>query len=62
MAKIYEEVVGRILKELDEQHANHQKTHRKFHGKEDNAAKHTYGLLVDLCERIRKEILSQERK
>lgn len=61
MVKIYEEVIGRILKELDEQHANYQKEHRKFHGKDDDAAKHTYSLLIDLCERIRKEI-SQERK
>jgi len=60
--KKYEEVIGRILTELDEQHADYQKLHRKFHGEDDPGAKHTYGLLIDLCERIKKELDSQERK
>lgn len=60
--KKYEEVIGRILTELDEDQATYQQLYRKYHGKDDFEAKWIHGLLVDLCERIKKKLDSQERK
>lgn len=53
--KKHEEIIGRVLIELDEEHSTYQRLHRKYYGKDDLEAKHTYGLLVNLCERIKKE-------
>jgi hypothetical protein len=60
--KEYEEIIGRILTELDEDHANYQRLHMGYYGEHDSKAKNIYDLLVGLCMRIKNQFDSQERK
>lgn len=60
--KIYDEVIADIIHDLDAQHATYQTLHRKYHGGEDQHAKHNHQILIELCKRIRKEISLRERK
>lgn len=60
--KAYEEVIARKLLELDREHAEYQRLHRRFYREEDNNAKLIHELLVDTYESILKEIKYQERK
>ena len=62
MAKIYEEVIVEILSELDRNHAKYQSLYTKYHKNEDEEARRIHFLLVELCERILKEIAMRERK
>jgi hypothetical protein len=57
-----DEIIASILIELDREQATYQKTYRKLYGMADEQAHLTYQLMVGLCERIRKEIMSLERK
>lgn len=57
-----DEIISGILLELDEEQAAYQQTYRKLHGEADEQARLTYQLMVGLCGRIRKEIMSLERK
>jgi hypothetical protein len=57
-----DEIIAGILIELDREQAAYQKTYKKLHGAADEQAHLTYQLMVGLCERIRKEILSLGRK
>ena len=56
------EIITRKLLELDREHAEYQRLHRKYHNKDDSAAQATYELLVESYESILKEIKYQERK
>lgn len=59
---MYDDVISSILLELNNEHAQYQKLYKKFYGMEDDEAKHTHFLLVEICKRIRKEINLRERK
>lgn len=48
-----DEIIVKIISDLDQEQALYQTLYRKYHGKEDLEAKHTYRLLVDVCELIR---------
>jgi len=56
------DIIAGILVELDREQAAYQKTYRKLHGTADEQAHLTYQLMVGLCERIRKEMMSLGRK
>ena len=58
----FDEVISRILVELDVEQAEYQKLYRKVNGRTDTLAKHIHQRMVDLCERIRQELLMAERK
>lgn len=60
--KTVEEVISRVLVELNAEHAEYQKLYQKVNGQHDNMGKHMHQRMVDLCERIRKELLFAERK
>lgn len=49
-------VIARIIADLDAEHAAHQSSHRHYHGRDDDRAKHAHKMLVDLCQRIYKEL------
>jgi hypothetical protein len=51
-----DEIIANILLELDNEYSSYQKTFRKYYGKDDLQAKHTYELMKKLCLRIRKEV------
>jgi hypothetical protein len=57
----YDSVIAKILVELDAEQAEYQRLYRRYNGKEDLQAKHTYELLKDLCNRIRKELSTKRR-
>ena len=57
-----DKIIADILLELDQEQAAYQQTHKKLYGKHVEQARLTYSLMVKLCERIRKEIVSLERK
>jgi len=57
-----DKIIADILLELDQEQAAYQQTHKKLYGKHDEQVRLTYMLMVKLCERIRKEIVSLERK
>lgn len=48
-------VIGRIISELDAEQAAYQDLHRKYHGADDERAKHAHQMLLELCQRLRKE-------
>jgi len=52
----YDAVIAKILVELDSEEATYQFCYRKLHGTQDKQATQTYGLLKELCERIRREL------
>jgi hypothetical protein len=56
------EIITRKLLELDREHAEYQRLHRKFHGEYDNVVRSIYRLLADSYESILKEIEHKERK
>jgi hypothetical protein len=58
----YDEVISRILVELDKEQAQYQYLYKKIHGADDPHASHYYKQMSGLCERIRREILNNERK
>lgn len=61
MTKVYEDVIMEIINELHRTHAEYQREYFHLHGKEDTEGKHIYKTQVELCERIRKQIILRER-
>ena len=57
----FDEVISRILVELDIEQAEYQKLYKKVNGRTDVLGKHIHQLMVDLCERIRQELFLAER-
>jgi len=62
MLKEYDKIITGILLELDKEQATYQQTREKLYGEQDEQARLTYLLMTRLCERIRKEMASLERK
>jgi hypothetical protein len=62
MLSEYDRIITDILLELDKEQAAYQQTHKKLYGECDEQARLTYLLMIRLCERIKKEIMSLERK
>lgn len=56
------DVISRILVDLDAEQAEYQRLHRKIHGRTDPDAKHIHQRMVELCEKIKQELLLAERK
>ena len=52
----HDEVISKIVVELDKDHSTYQSLHRKYHGEEDLEAKHIHNMLTDLCDLIRKNL------
>lgn len=59
--QIYDEIVSRILKELDMEHAGYQILYTKIYGVADPQAKNIYRLLANLCTRIRQDLHKEEK-
>lgn len=62
MQNEYEKIIVDIMLELDKEQADYQQLHRNIYGKTDADAKNIHSHLIRLCERIRKEFDSLERK
>ncbi len=60
MGKAWEEVISEILIELDQEHAEYQRLHKKLHGSIDADAKYGYDSKVSLLELLRKRTLLRE--
>ena len=60
--QVYDEVISRILLELDSEHSEYQRLYDKVNGRQDLNAKYIHKRMIDLCERIRQEISKAERK
>lgn len=50
-------IIGRIIAGLDAEQAAHQDSYRRYHGCEDEQARHVHQALVSLCDHIRKELI-----
>lgn len=48
-------IISRIINELDAEQASYQDLHRRYHGTDDEQAKHIHQALLDLCRRLRRE-------
>ncbi|MHA2220017.1 MAG: hypothetical protein ACXACY_29345 [Candidatus Hodarchaeales archaeon] len=53
---IYDEVISKILVEINKEQYNYQKTHVYIYGEPDKKAENTFKLLKGICIRIRDEI------
>lgn len=62
MGKSYEKAYAELLKELDAEHAEYQRLHRRFYMEEDENAKLIYKQRVDEIKRFLKLIEFYERK
>jgi len=62
MAKSYEIAVAELLKELDDEHAEYQRLHRRFYMEEDENAKLIYKQRADEIKRLLKRIEFHERQ
>jgi len=59
---IVDEVISRIIVELDAEHAEYQRLFRRFNQRPDANSFAIHKIKIDLCERIRKELSQAERK
>lgn len=57
MDVVCDEIISKILVELDTEHAEYQRLHRKIYGKNDHNAEYIHKKMVNLCKRIREEIV-----
>jgi hypothetical protein len=62
MAKSYEKAVAELLKELDDEHAEYQRLHRRFYMEDDENAKLIYRQRADEIKRLLKRIEFHERR
>ena len=62
MSKPHEIAIAELLKELDNDHAEYQRLHRKFYLEEDKKAKLIYVHLSNLLKRVIERIEFYERK
>lgn len=51
-----DEVIAEILVDLDRKHATYQLLHEFFHAEEDDEARHTHSLLIQLCYDIKSKL------
>lgn len=56
--KSIEKVISNIIVELDNEQVNYQTIYNKIYGHSDQNAKSSYQLMINLCKRIRQEILN----
>lgn len=49
-------VISRVISELDAEQAAYQDLHRRYHGTDDEQAKHVHQAFLELCQRLRKEL------
>lgn len=61
-SQVHDEVISRIMVELDAEQAEYQKLYSKLYGETDMKAKQIYTMMTNLCKRIRMEISRSERK
>jgi hypothetical protein len=61
-SQVYDEVISRIMVELDAEQAEYQKLYYNCNGRTDIMAKFQHQRMIKLCEKIRKEIMLAERK
>ena len=59
---IYDDVISEMLKDLDNDYSQYQKTFVFYHNVQDEQAKITYNRLVQMCKQIRKEISIREKQ
>lgn len=55
MAKA-DDVIVKMMVELDGKQSNYQALYRHYYGKEDEQAKYIHNLLVSLCEEIKNRL------
>jgi len=59
--KKYDEIISGIMLELDTEHGEYQKLYTKFYGKSDSDAKLLHIIRINLCKRIRQELLNEDK-
>lgn len=62
MSKVYEEVISNILVELDKNYSEYKRLHKELYDRDDRNAEYIYGKMVNLCIRIREEIIAKINK
>jgi hypothetical protein len=60
--QIYDEVMSRIILELDTEYTDYQQLYIKLYGKYDSEAKLLHTVRINLCKRIIQELLNEQRK